>query len=114
VPGDPELRRLTNEIAGPNADPCRLHFAEIAAEAEFELRRVHAARLSLIAPLIAETVETEDRDADAGRLNPRALLKTRDADVDRPDPRALLKTLALLDRYEQRATSRRNWVLRLL
>jgi hypothetical protein len=98
APRDPELRRLTNEIAGPNADPCRSHFAEIAAEAEFELRRVRAARLSLIAPLVADVVKTEDRDVDP----------------DRPDSSALLKTLVQLDRYEQRATSRRNRELRLL
>jgi hypothetical protein len=98
APGDPKHRRLTNEIAGPDAELCRLHFAEIAAAAEFELRRVRAARLSLIAPLVADVVKTEDRDVDP----------------DRPDPRALLKTLAQLDRYEQRATSRRNRALQLL
>jgi hypothetical protein len=70
----------------------------MAAEAEFELRRVRAARLTLIAPLVADLVETEDREADA----------------DRPGPAAILKSLTRLDRYERRATSRRNRALRLL
>jgi hypothetical protein len=94
----PDLERLTDAIAGPNPDSCRRHFANIAAEAEFELRRVRAARLTLIAPLTANLVETKDRDADA----------------DRPAPSAILKSLARLDRYERRATSRRNRALRLL
>jgi hypothetical protein len=94
----PDQERLADEIAGPAPDACRWHFANMAAEAEFELRRVRAARLSLIAPLVADVAKTEDRDIDP----------------DRPDPRALLKTLAQLDRYEQRATSRRNRALPLL
>jgi len=94
----PDLERLTDAIAGPTPDPCRGHFANIAAEAEFELRRVRAARLSLIAPLVDDVVKTQDRNADA----------------DRPAPSAILKSLARLDRYERRATSRRNRALRLL
>jgi hypothetical protein len=97
-PLEPDLERLTDEIVGPAPDSCRLHFANIAAATEFELRRVRAARLALIAPLVADLVEANGRVADADRL----------------DSGAILKNLARLDRYERRATSRRNRALRLL
>ena len=44
-----DVERLALAIAGPDPDPCRLHFANIAANAELELRRIHAVRLSLLA-----------------------------------------------------------------
>jgi hypothetical protein len=94
----PDLKPLTDAIAGPTPDSCRWHFTNMAAEAEFELRRVRAARLTLIAPLVADLVETEGREAGEGR----------------PGPAAILKSLTRLDRYERRATSRRNRALRLL
>jgi hypothetical protein len=40
-----EIKHLAAAIVGPDPDPSRLHFAIVAAEAEFELRRVRAARL---------------------------------------------------------------------
>jgi hypothetical protein len=94
--GDCEVKRLASAIAGPNPDPCRLHFANIAAEAEFELRRVRACRLSLVAS-----------GTPAGSTASEPERETRD--------RALtLLNLPRLDRYEQRALSRRNGALRLL
>jgi len=93
---DREVERLAAQIAGPNPDPCRLHFANIAAEAEFELRRVRARRLLLLASGTA-----------AGSTASEPGRETRD--------RALtLLNLPRLDRYEQRALSRRNGALRLL
>jgi hypothetical protein len=93
---DREVEHLSSAIAGPNPDPCREHFARIAAEAELELRRVRAARLSLLAaskPASSAPAESEEQlDASA----------------------ATLLTLARMDRYEQRALSRRNRALRLL
>ena len=44
---DRDVERLASAIAGPDPDPCRWHFAIIAAEAELELRRVRAVRLSV-------------------------------------------------------------------
>ena len=72
----PDLKPLTDAIAGPTPDSCRWHFTNMAAEAEFELRRVRAARLTLIAPLVADLVETEDREADADRPGRAAILKS--------------------------------------
>jgi hypothetical protein len=94
----PDLERLTDAIAGPTPDSCRSHFANTAAEAEFELRRVRMARLNLIAPLVADLMEADNRDADAAP----------------PDPEAIIKILSRLERYERRAISRRNHALRLL
>jgi hypothetical protein len=93
---DRDVERLASAIAGPDPDPCCGHFAKIAAEAELELRRVHAIRLSLLAPR-----------APAGSAGPE------------PDHETHATTAALLvgprlDRYERRALSRRNRALRLL
>jgi hypothetical protein len=45
-PLDPDLEQLTDEIAGPNPDSCRWHFANIAAES-----RIRAATRPYCAPL---------------------------------------------------------------
>jgi hypothetical protein len=94
--GAREVERLASAIAGPNPDPCRLHFANIAAEAEFELRRVRAYRLSLVAwgTLAGPTASEPEREPQ--------------------DRGATFCKLPRLDRYEQRALARRNRALRLL
>ena len=93
---DREVERLAAQIGGPNPDPCRLHFARIAAEAEFELRRVRACRLSLVASatLAGSTASEPEREPQ--------------------DRAATFRKLPRLDRYEQRALARRNRALRLL
>lgn len=93
---DRDIECLASVIAGPNPDPCRLHFARIAAEAELELRRVRAARLSWLAA-------TMPADLRASHLGHQTHV-----------PAARLPNLPRLDRYEQRALSRRNRALRLL
>jgi hypothetical protein len=89
---DRDIECLASVIAGPNPDGCRLYFARIAAEAELELRRVRAVRLSWLAA-------TMPADLEACQTHPQA---------------ARLPNLPRLDRYEQRALSRRNRALRLL
>ena len=93
---DHEVERLAAQIAGPNPDPCRLHFARIAAEAELELRRVRAIRVSLLASGMpaASTASMPGQE-------PHAAAPT-------------LLNLPRLDRYEQRAVSLRNRALRLM
>lgn len=93
---DPDLDRLASAIAGPNPDPCRRHFAKIAAEAEFELRRVRAVRLSLLAAGMPANSAVADPERDPC-VSPATLLN-----------------LARLDRYERRSLSRRNRAFRLL
>jgi hypothetical protein len=91
-----DIECLASVIAGPNPDACRLHFARIAAEAELELRRVRAVRLSWLAA-------TMPADVGASHLGHQTQV-----------PAARLPNLLRLDRYEQRALSRRNRALRLL
>ena len=92
---DRDIECLASVIAGPNPDACRLHFARIAAEAELELRRVRAVRLSLLAA-------TMPADLGASHLGRQTHVPAR------------LPNLPRLDRYEQRALSRRNRVLWLM
>jgi hypothetical protein len=93
---DRDAERLAEAIAGPNPDACRLYFVRIAAEAELELRRVRAVRLSLLAA-------TMPAGLGASHLGHQ-----------KPAPASRLPNLPRLDRYEQRALSRRNRALRLL
>jgi hypothetical protein len=90
-----DVERLALAIAGPNPDPCRWHFAVIAAEAEFELRRVRTARLERF----GSTIATGSSASGAEHEQNLALV---------------LPDLVRLDRYERRALSRRNKMLRLL
>jgi hypothetical protein len=89
-----EIERLAS-AAGSNPDATRWFFSVIAAEAEMELRRVRAAR---VRSLVSATR--------IGRSNDRALQARNFAEV--------LRELICFDRYERRALSRRNKVLRLL
>jgi hypothetical protein len=92
---DRDIERLAAAIAGPNPDLCRWHFAKIAAEAEQDLRRVRAVRLSLLAIAPAGSAAV-------------------DAEHETDTPAATLPDVPCLDRYEHRALSRRNRALRLL
>jgi hypothetical protein len=95
-PVDRDVEHLAAAIAAPNRDPCREHFARIAAEAEFELRRVRAVRLSILAASVPADSAAPEPEQKPGALG------------------ASLLELPRLDRYEQRALSRRNRALRLL
>jgi hypothetical protein len=88
--------RLASAIAGANPDLCRWHFAKIAAEAELELRRVRGVRQALLA------LSTSAGSIESG------------ADHETHARAAVLLNLPRLDRYEQRALSRRNRALQLL
>jgi hypothetical protein len=87
-----DVERLASAIAGANPDPCRWHFAMIAAEADLELRQVRAIRLSWL------TSNTPPGSSP----------------IDRDQERNSLVTLLRLERYERRALSRRDRALRLL
>jgi hypothetical protein len=93
---DRDVERLASKIAGADPDLCRWHFAKIAAEAELELRRVRAVRLSLLAPR-----------SPAGSA-------ASEPDHETHAQAAMLLNLPPLDRYEQRALSHRNRALWLL
>ena len=93
---DRDVERLASKIAGANPDPCRWHFAMIAAEAEQELRRVRAVRLSWLASKTPAGSSPGDRDQERNGLA------------------TSLPNLLRLERYERRALSRRDRALRLL
>jgi hypothetical protein len=90
-----EIKHLAAAIVGPDPEPCRLHFAIVAAEAELELRRVRAARLAAF---------TSNTLADSSSMDLKRGISGEPACFN----------LLLLDRYEQRALARRNRALRLL
>jgi hypothetical protein len=89
-PSGLEVQKLAAVLAGPNADPVRLHFATIAAEAEIELLRVRAVRKLLIG---FRMMGGPDRST---------------VGSDTQAYREALPDLLRLDRYERRASSRRN------
>jgi hypothetical protein len=91
---DRDIEFMASVIVGPNPDACRLHFARIAAEAELELRRVRAVRLSWLAATLPAGLG-------ASHLGHQA-------------PAVGLPNLLRLERYEQRALARRNRALRFL
>jgi hypothetical protein len=91
-----DVERLASAIAGANPDPCRWHFAMIAAEAELGLRQVRAVRLSWL------TSNTPPGSSPGGQDQERNGLATS------------LPNLIRLERYERRALSRRDRALRLL
>ena len=93
---DRDVERLASKIAGANPDPCRWHFAMIAAEAELELRQVRAVRLSWLASKTPPGSSPGDQDQEKNGLA------------------TSLPNLLRLERYERRALSRRDRALRLL
>ena len=93
---DRDVERLASIIAGANPDPCRWHFAIIAAEAELELRQVRAVRLSWLTSKTPAGSSPGDQDQEGNGLA------------------TSLPNLLRLERYERRALSRRDRALRLL
>jgi hypothetical protein len=100
----PDVERLTSAIAGATPDGAHLQYARAFAEAEFDLRRVRAARLLLLNPP-GET----PREPNVGSALSYGL--------DQKKMKAILENLpqALrLERYERRAMSRWKKALRAL
>jgi hypothetical protein len=95
-PPSAELRQLVSAFAGPNPDPIRLHFATIAAEAELEVLRVQVVRKSRLESKIGDDPTVMKSEQTAEGLA------------------SLVLELNRLERYEQRAISRRNRALQLL
>ena len=65
---DHDVERLASKIAGANPDPCRWHFAMIAAEADLELRQMRAVRLSWRASKTPASSSPIDRDQERNGL----------------------------------------------
>jgi hypothetical protein len=95
-PRPPEITVHANAFAGPNSDPTRMHFATIAAEAEFEVLRVQDASRALL---------ESKMPSDSTGLESEHVAE---------DVAAVLRELNRLSRYEHRAISRRDRALKLL
>jgi hypothetical protein len=97
---DAEIEGLAVHLSADSVEPCEQDLAMRAAEAQFDLFRVQQAKVDLINSIARH-------------------LKYTDASLPEGDHLALAfmrksKTLAAFDRYERRAASRRNRLLRKL
>ncbi len=103
-----EINRLAAALVGRPPSPARLEQARIAAEAEFELRRVRAHRKSLLdrkaVELAAHQHEADQRSEPVAFDNQRGGIAIA----------AALPELEALERYERRAASRRKRAMRWL
>ena len=92
------IERLARKIAGHTADVVTLECARAAAQAEFDLAEIRQVKVAVIerAGLVLESV-----DAEPSKLSPQP------EHTDEAVRRALPELLKL-DRYEKRATARRQ------
>lgn len=90
-----EVEELAREIAG-SASPAELQQARAVAEAHIDLMRIRRARHQLVAQNITSSTAT----------SPDLPLN--------PIPTEVLDQLSKIDRYEQRAMSRRKFAVRRL
>jgi len=103
-----EIDRLAAALVGPCPTPARHEQARIAAEAEFELRRVRAHRKALLDRKAVE-LAAHQHEADQ-RWEPVAFDENHEASATA----AALPELEALERYERRAASRRKRAMRWL
>ena len=103
-----EVERLAAALVGRYLSPARLDQARIAAEAEFELRRVRVCRKALLDWKAAELAAHEPDDDP--RSDPVAFYGKHEASA----LAAALPELEALERYERRAVSRRKRAMRWL
>ena len=95
-----EIEELACHLAGDTFEPREQDLAMQAAEAQFELLRAQGAKVDLINGIAKHPKYTDPCLSEGDRLAFAFMRKS--------------KTLAAFDRYERRATSRRNRLLRKL
>jgi hypothetical protein len=103
-----EVERLAAALVGGSPNPARVEQARIAAEAEFELRRVRAHRKSVLNRRSAELAARRDDGNECSEP------PTFDRSVQASAFAAALPELESLARYERRALSRRRRAMRWL
>jgi hypothetical protein len=100
-----QLKQLTKALAGLRRDPVALEQARIAAEAELELQRVRTYRSSVLGAKTSQMAQSRA----ATSLDSEA--PSPGAEADQQIGRVVcdsLPDLTALERYEQRALSRRR------
>jgi hypothetical protein len=126
------VEALAHEIAGPNANAAILDSARQIAESQIELRRVRFARHQLLSRALGDPHYDSRASAlakiavlrrllqrNAPDLPPAAVLDFVTSVPEGPHKLALIlsqegKQLQAMDRYEQRALSRRKFAIRAL
>jgi sigma54-dependent transcription regulator len=127
-----QVEALAQEVVGLNDDADVLEFARSFAEAEIDLRRVYSARHHLLADRFSDPYYESAKDTRKKVSLLCWLLRPNARDLplelveelvlprlDQPQKFAVLlskelKTLAAMNRYEQRARSRRQSALHVL
>jgi hypothetical protein len=116
-----KVEKLARIIAGADADEVRLHYARIIAEAQCDLDRVQDAKVALLNSCLGEMtspntaqsdfapdLESTDRDCETDDLS------GSECSQDLALISTVLRQLCRLNRYEDKAISRRRRAIRAL
>jgi hypothetical protein len=117
------VERLAREIAGAGADIVTLECARSIAQAEFDLAQVRRVKLTVMSRIAAlggfqtsDASRSQDQQTrcDVDRVETAAMPMTPSDGTAAEEIRTALSELTKLDRYEQRAATRRERAVHIL